>query len=321
MGSGASQYSNVAQALDDGHTQGKIEAHLTSLCAPEIAAINRAFGTSTDAPATAAACGRAAQRALEGLGFDLRHVVYANSTSRDEFAREHHWWSYLEGTATDAVLETPALKFDVGGLGGFLAAGKTGLELIASHALEQVGNVFLVFGPHIGVDADGTLGFAVHPGSSEPVPCSAAALQALEWAQDHKGPFKPDPDDQQMDRLRQVAMKLVDGTPAPPPVAVAEGAEPAAEEAAVVEDEPTDPNVAMAEALYASTYEQVMALVPKHLAHDRPVILCGGISVITGPGKPDFFACKSFQVYSPREPEQPNDAFASYRASLRSLLA
>ena len=53
---------------------------------------------------------------------------------------------------------------------------------------------------------------------------------------------------------------------------------------------------------------------------NRPVVLCGGINVITGPGKPDFFACKNFQVYSPREPDQPNDAFSSYRASLRALL-
>ena len=62
------------------------------------------------------------------------------------------------------------------------------------------------------------------------------------------------------------------------------------------------------------------ALVPKHLAQNRPVVLCGGINVITGPGKPDFFACRNFQVYSPREPAQPNDAFSSYRASLRALL-
>ena len=78
--------------------------------------------------------------------------------------------------------------------------------------------------------------------------------------------------------------------------------------------------VVMAEALYQATYEDVLRLVPKHLAQNRPVVLCGGINVITGPGKPDFFACKNFQVYSPREPDQPNDAFSSYRASLRALL-
>ena len=70
----------------------------------------------------------------------------------------------------------------------------------------------------------------------------------------------------------------------------------------------------------SATYEDVLRLVPKHLAQKRPVDLCGGINVITGPGKPDFFACKNFQVYSPREPDQPNDAFSSYRASLRALL-
>ena len=101
--------------------------------------------------------------------------------------------------------------------------------------------------------------------------------------------------------------------------APAEGEEEAAEPV-VVEAPAKNGAVVMAEALYQATYEEVLRLVPKHLAQNRPVVLCGGINVITGPGKPDFFACKNFQVYSPREPDQPNDAFSSYRASLRALL-
>ena len=57
----------------------------------------------------------------------------------------------------------------------------------------------------------------------------------------------------------------------------------------------------------------VLRLVPKHLAQNRPVVLCGGINVITGSGKPTF-ACKNFQVCSPREPDQPNDGSSSHRA-------
>ena len=150
MGAGAStDYASVAQALDDGHSQVNIERHLTNSCTKEIEAINKAFGTDEDRPATAVACGRAAQRALDGLGFEVNNMVFANSTSRDEFTREHHWWAYLEGRATDVVSETPSPTFDIGGLGGMLAAGKTGLELVASHALEQVGAIFLFFGPHV----------------------------------------------------------------------------------------------------------------------------------------------------------------------------
>ena len=45
------------------------------------------------------------------------------------------------------VSETPSPTFDIGGLGGMLAvAGKTGLNgVVASHALEQVGAIFLFF--------------------------------------------------------------------------------------------------------------------------------------------------------------------------------
>ena len=113
-------------------------------------------------------------------------------------------------------------------------------------------------------------------------------------------------------------LRLENGPPAAAP-APAEGEEEAAEPV-VVEAPAKNGAVVMAEALYQATYEDVLRLVPKHLAQNRPVVLCGGINVITGPGKPDFFACKNFQVYSPREPDQPNDAFSSYRASLRALL-
>ena len=127
-----------------------------------------------------------------------------------------------------------------------------------------------------------------------------------------------------MDKVRTVALKNLeaikdaDAPPAAAP-APAEGEEEAAEPV-VVEAPAKNGAVVMAEALYQATYEDVLRLVPKHLAQNRPVVLCGGINVITGPGKPDFFACKNFQVYSPREPDQPNDAFSSYRASLRALL-
>ena len=320
MGAGAStDYASVAAALDDGHSQVNIERHLRSSCATEIEAINKAFGTDEDRPATAVACGRAAQRALDGLGFEINNMVFANSTSRDEFTREHHWWAYLEGRATDVVSsDKPCPTFDIGGLGGMLAAGKTGLELVASHALEQVGAIFLFFGPHVGCDADGRMGFV------QDTPCSSAAAQAVEWAKKNKGATPKDSDDQQMDRVRAIALKHLeaikdaDAPPAAAP-APAEGEEEAAEPV-VVEAPAKNGAVVMAEALYQATYEDVLRLVPKHLAQNRPVVLCGGINVITGPGKPDFFACKNFQVYSPREPDQPNDAFSSYRASLRALL-
>ena len=57
MGAGAStDYASVAQALDDGHSQVNIERHLRSSCATEIDAMNKAFGTDEDLPATAVAC-------------------------------------------------------------------------------------------------------------------------------------------------------------------------------------------------------------------------------------------------------------------------
>ena len=67
----------------------------------------------------------------------------------------------------------------------------------------------------------------------------------------------------------------------------------------------------MAEALYQATYEDVLRLVPEHLAQNRPLLLWRDRRHHVASGKPDFFACKNFQVYSPREPDQPNVARSS----------
>ena len=73
--------------------------------------------------------------------------------------------------------------------------------------------------------------------------------------------------------------------------------------------------VVMAEALYQATEDA--RLVPKHLAQNRPVVLCGGIRHHEpGQARP---LCKNLGALAARA-GQPNDAFSSYRASLRAAV-
>ena len=88
-------------------------------------------------------------------------------------------------------------------------------------------------------------------------------------AKKNKGATPKDSDDQQMDKVRTVALKNLeaikeaDAPPAAAP-APAEGEEEAAEPVAV-EAPARNGAVVMAEALYQATYEDVLRLVPKHL--------------------------------------------------------
>mmetsp|Transcript_15997 Transcript_15997/g.48051 ORF Transcript_15997/g.48051 Transcript_15997/m.48051 type:complete len:316 (+) Transcript_15997:355-1302(+) len=188
--------------------------------------------------------------------------------------------SYLEGRSSDGGNTNRHLLFDVGGLGGLLAAGKTGLEVVASHALEHQGAVFFFVASHVGVDAEGVVGQILHDVQEKPTPCSYAAMKAWDWAVKRKAAnaasttgakgYKADLDDLQMSALKRLCA-------------------------------------------------QAVKLIPEHLAKNVPVIFCGGVQINTPAGKPDFFAPRHMEIYSPGE-GPPNDAMAAYRANLKTLI-
>lgn len=98
MGSGASRYTSVEEAVAEGVPHADIDKYLCEGMEPELEAMNRCFSTPEgDLPHSAPACGRAAQKTLESLGFNLKDVVFCNCTGREELAREHGWWSARPG--------------------------------------------------------------------------------------------------------------------------------------------------------------------------------------------------------------------------------
>ena len=80
--------------------------------------------------------------------------------------------------------------------------------------------------------------------------------------------------------------------------------------------------VVMAEALYQATYEDGrLRLVPKHLAQNRPVVLCGGINVITGPGKPTLARAKTSRLLAARaRPAERRGASVVPRVAARAAV-
>ena len=322
MGAGASRYTSVEDAVRCGVPHTDIDNHLTRDMEVELEAINRCFGQESHLPASATACGRAAQKTVEQLGFDPARVLYANSVCRDELAVEEKWWRYMEGQSQEttkpravgrdadddekeADSDFPArfYTFSLGGLGGCPCAGKAGLETCADHAFENGGCIFLFCASHVGVDADGAVGGLHHEGQAKCAPCCRATAQAWKWASKGSNAtkrFVDDPDDLQMDALKRI---------------VAESVQRIALSAA----EPRGSAAELAEVVYEAIHRKIVALIPEHLAHSVPVVLCGGIQINTAKGKPDFFAPRHFEIYSPGT-NPPNDAMAAYRANLKTLI-
>ncbi|MFK7778734.1 MAG: hypothetical protein QM501_11570, partial [Gimesia sp.] len=80
------------------------------------------------------------------LGGDRRTTLLASSRCSD-----------------DLVSTNPILNqefdgpFQLGGLAGFPFTGKTGMTAYAHH-IPEGGTAFILYGPHIGINADGSLG-------------------------------------------------------------------------------------------------------------------------------------------------------------------
>ena len=125
----------------------------------------------------------------------------------------------------------------------------------------------------------------------------AAAAQAVEWAKKNKGATPKDADDQQMDKVRTVALKnleaIKDAGRAGPRRRRRRPRARRRPRSRVVEAPAKNGAVVMAEALYQATHEDVLRLVPSTWP-EPPVALCGGINVITGWASPTF-ACKNFR--------------------------
>lgn len=85
--------------------------------------------------------------------------------------------------ADDLVLNDSTLQqfdgpFQLGGLAGFPFTGKTGMTAY-SHHVHDGGTAFILYGPHIGIDADGNLGKVLRPGQSKRSGACGALLGAV----------------------------------------------------------------------------------------------------------------------------------------------
>lgn len=101
---------------------------------------------------------------LDKFGMSPENTLFADAACRDEVNRKsmelfsNHWGE----------------QFELSGLGGYPCAGKTGLTAYSHHVPEN-GSLFILFGPHIGISGEGSLGKVDRAGR----PAPGAACGAL----------------------------------------------------------------------------------------------------------------------------------------------
>jgi hypothetical protein len=107
---------------------------------------------------------------LASKGFNSTNTLLATSLCCDELARR------LE----DDFVNIYGNNFNLGGLSGFPFAGNTGFGAMAAHIPDN-GCCLVVYGPHVGITADGTVGKVERNGIALVDSCCGSAVAALAY--------------------------------------------------------------------------------------------------------------------------------------------
>lgn len=109
---------------------------------------------------------------LYALGVTPKNTLLSTSLCCDELARQ------LE-TDFSAIY---GKHFSLGGLSGFPFAGHTGFGAMAAHVPDN-GFCLIVYGPHVGIAADGTVGKVERAGIALIDTCCGSAIAAARYVQ------------------------------------------------------------------------------------------------------------------------------------------
>mmetsp|Transcript_7685 Transcript_7685/g.14498 ORF Transcript_7685/g.14498 Transcript_7685/m.14498 type:complete len:339 (-) Transcript_7685:130-1146(-) len=107
---------------------------------------------------------------LAGKGYSGSNTLLATSLCCDELARQ------LE----DDFNQVYGNNFNLGGLSGFPFAGNTGFGAMAAHIPDD-GYCLVVYGPHVGIAADGTVGKVERSGIALVDTCCGSAVAASNY--------------------------------------------------------------------------------------------------------------------------------------------
>ncbi len=210
---------------------------------------------------------------LSGKGYTQENTLLATSLCCDELARQ------LEDDFTGVY----GSNFNLGGLAGFPFAGDTGFGAMAAHIPDD-GYCLIVYGPHVGLAADGTVGKVERSGIALVDNCCGSAIAASGYLQ------------RITDGGADITTKIQDFT---------DFQQNAVQELILPHGKRlSDAENRMAElpyALYDSQNVLLRKIVSKgSLGIKRGVALLGGVQINTGPDTLDYFHPLSFDFMNYR---------------------
>lgn len=149
----------------------------------------------------------ATHRVLSNLGFTAENTLFSDSSCPDEVNHDDP-----EEDMTGLFQSRWGEIFPLAGLAGFPFTGKTGWSAFSSHCPKD-GNIVILFAPHVGVDADGTVGKVLRRGQEHSSAACGAAIGALAAVKEDKekaGQFAAGQMDYQMDCIKSLLVPHAD---------------------------------------------------------------------------------------------------------------
>jgi hypothetical protein len=205
------------------------------------------------------------QKLVSEFEFDLSKTLLATSVCSDEIIRSAtNFRDYLENSH----------PFTLGGLAGYPFSGITGFKAFASH-IPDGGSAVILYGPHIGVSADGTIGIVTRSGQEKPSSCCGALKASVRKLSMERFPETDADLDYQMYQIDE-RIKLKKGK-------------------LLLHDEPL---VAATNLMYELIHERVHKLMDESedAFTGHKIALIGGIIINTDAGLPDWFEVRSLEI-------------------------
>jgi len=200
---------------------------------------------------------------LDDYGFTQDNTIFGTSICADEI-------NTVQGTMVDCMNQHWGYHFPLGGIGGAPYAGKTGFGAFSAHVPDD-GNVLVLFGPHVGITANGEIGKCLRDGQDSPSLACGACVAA--YQQGLAGGMKADMSlDIEQSWLRDQIAPYLDRI-----------------------TEADKPMLELAKVSYEAVLNKMMAIKNTKFGKGK-LALVGGIQINMPPGHPDYFMPLHFTI-------------------------
>jgi len=115
-------------------------------------------------------------RVLTARGWSNQNTLFAHASCPDEVNYDD------DSDLVNVVATRWGSRFTLGGLAGMSFSGQTGWGAFGNHTPKD-GNIFILYGPHVGVGSNGEVGKVRRQGQDHDSTCCGAAVAAYKCAQ------------------------------------------------------------------------------------------------------------------------------------------